>query len=727
MTKHLRILLIALFAMVCMGGISQTEKPYKTLSFPDDNKENNKVESTKAYSSTWTASLGGFEWSIANFNNNQWNSSWTYIRCGSKNNASTASISTATAMDVAISKIVVNYPNSDDYKKGDLSKVNSLKLLVSSDDAFSNVIETITDEALSKGSTTSTFTISNPASGLYYKVIFDCAKASANGPVQVNSVDYYQKSNKTATTTSFVGLSGTGVVLNNGKQSDGSDFTGYTAAEEDEVAGTITYAASGDGVATVDATTGKVTVNGDVYGTTTITATFTPTDADTYLGSEASYTIDNKGTKTYASIEALRADLDNGTLKVTPNVTVKLTMTNAKVVYANTWTSKSVTYKQYFVREGGAAVAFYQTDIPFESSAVVSGTFTGGLADQNGMACLTKSDATVVSDVTIASSTTVADPIEISTDDVAKHVCDLVSVKGAKVTKSGSNMIVSNGSGDGAIFYNKFKSSTTSVKNPYVGANIDLTSAIVLPYKATDEAALVYDLAPTEKYTVIYNLSEDDATSAVGAHQDVPVSLKRTFVKDEWNTLCLPFAVTADQLKKLLGDDVQVRTLSAVDGNKLTFAEATALDAETPCLVKLSTINEDNTYTIEGVDLVSTDDGRKKTTGDITFAGIYAQTDVTTEATGTPLFLGTGNKFYQAKADTKMQAFRAYFDVTTTTDPESLKAVIDGETTGIDTINGGAVVGNGRVYNLNGQYVGTSLQKLQPGVYVQNGKKVVIR
>ncbi len=713
MTKHLRILLIALFAMVCMGGYSQTEEPYKTLSFPDGN-----LESVGGYTTTWKVILNDFTWSIANFNNNQ--NKWSSIKCGRNKNASTASIATATAMDVAISKIVVNYGTIKTP-----TNVTSLTLYISSDKSFSNAT-TVSGDALTTSSKTTTFTINTPTSGLYYKVEYVC-KSGSNGFIEVNSVDYYQESNKTATTTSFVGLSGTGVVLNNGKQSDGTDFTGYAAAEEDEVAGTITYAASGDGVATVDATTGKVTVNADVYGTTTITATFTPTDADTYLGSEASYTIDNKGTKTYASIEALRTDLDNGTLKVTPNVTVKLTMTNAKVVYANTWTSNSVTYKQYFVREGGAAVSFYQTDIPFESSAVVSGTFTGGLADQNGMACLTKSDATVVSDVTIASSTTVADPIEISTDDVAKHVCDLVSVKGAKVTKSGSNMIVSNGSGDGAIFYNKFKSGTTSVKNPYVGANIDLTSAIVLPYKATDEAALVYDLAPTEKYTVIYNLSEDDATSTVGAHQDVPVSLKRTFVKDEWNTLCLPFAVTADQLKKLLGDDVQVRTLSAVDGNKLTFAEATALDAETPCLVKLSTINEDNTYTIEGVDLVSTDDGRKKTTGDITFSGIYAQTDVTTEATGTPLFLGTGNKFYQAKADTKMQAFRAYFDVTTTTDPESLKAVIDGETTGIDTINGGTVVSNGRVYNLNGQYVGTSLQKLQPGVYVQNGKKVVIR
>ncbi len=704
MTKHLRILLIALFAIVCMGGYSQTKSVAYTIS-ATPTKSSGDVDFTWAMSKTGTNDSNG-----SNGRGYGW----------SKPTNVTLKAELSSEQNILVKTVVIN---ANTNATGTTAAEISLKI---GDDNLGG-------QTITKSGTTGdknldyTYTNTNSSTSTDITITLNSGKSIW---VKTVTIEYEELSSDVKkTTTSFVGLSGTGVVLNNGKQSDGTDFTGYIAAEEDEVAGTITYAASGDGVATVDATTGKVTVNADVYGTTTITATFTPTDADTYLGSEASYTIDNKGTKTYASIEALRTDLDNGTLKVTPNVTVKLTMTNAKVVYR--WTNSSGNQELCFIREGegdnASAVCLYNSGVGITQSKVLNGTYTGIIYNYNGMLCLTKCNVTSSADLEISGGTTKADPIEISTDDVAKHVCDLVSVKGAKVTKSGSNMIVSNGSGDGAIFYNKFKSGTTSVKNPYVGANIDLTSAIVLPYKATDEAALVYDLAPTEKYTVIYNLSEDDATSTVGAHQDVPVSLKRTFVKDEWNTLCLPFAVTADQLKKLLGDDVQVRTLSAVDGNKLTFAEATALDAETPCLVKLSTINEDNTYTIEGVDLVSTDDGRKKTTGDITFSGIYAQTDVTTEATGTPLFLGTGNKFYQAKADTKMQAFRAYFDVTTTTDPESLKAVIDGETTGIDTINGGTVVSNGRVYNLNGQYVGTSLQKLQPGVYVQNGKKVVIR
>ena len=97
--------------------------------------------------------------------------------------------------------------------------------------------------------------------------------------------------NHIATSLSF---NGTDITLTEGKTDAGTDFTGYTATEADGVAGTITYAASGDAVATVDPTTGTVTINAAVYGTTTITATFTPTDPTQYSGSTATYQITNK-------------------------------------------------------------------------------------------------------------------------------------------------------------------------------------------------------------------------------------------------------------------------------------------------------------------------------------------------------------------------------------------------------------------------------------------------
>lgn len=110
---------------------------------------------------------------------------------------------------------------------------------------------------------------------------------------QTSTDSYFveNKDNHTATSLSF---NGTDITLTEGKTDAGTDFTGYTATEASNIAGTITYAASGDAVATVDPTTGAVTINATVYGTTTITATFIPADPTQYSGSTATYKITNQ-------------------------------------------------------------------------------------------------------------------------------------------------------------------------------------------------------------------------------------------------------------------------------------------------------------------------------------------------------------------------------------------------------------------------------------------------
>lgn len=110
---------------------------------------------------------------------------------------------------------------------------------------------------------------------------------------QTSTDSYFveNKDNHIATSLSF---NGTDVTLTEGKTDAGADFTGYTATEANNIAGTITYAASGDAVATVNPTTGTVTINAAVYGTTTITATFTPADPTQYSGSTATYQITNQ-------------------------------------------------------------------------------------------------------------------------------------------------------------------------------------------------------------------------------------------------------------------------------------------------------------------------------------------------------------------------------------------------------------------------------------------------
>lgn len=223
---------------------------------------------------------------------------------------------------------------------------------------------------------------------------------------------------------------------------------------------------------------------------------------------------------------------------------------------------------------------------------------------------------------------------------------------------------------------------------------------------------------------------DEDKDNVVEAAENANVTLKRTLYADGgWNTLCLPFSLTDEQTKAAFGNDVELRTLASFDGKTLTFAEAAGITAGVPCLIKVSKVAENNTYTFTGVSVkaIKADNDKYDMDETLTFLGIYAPMDVATkfEKEGNALFLGAANKFYKAKAGTTMKAFRAFFLVPASTDTQALRAVIDGTTTGIDDLNIDTVKADGRVYNLNGQCVGYSLEGLKAGIYIQNGKKVI--
>ena len=74
-----------------------------------------------------------------------------------------------------------------------------------------------------------------------------------------------------------------------------------------------------------------------------------------------------------------------------------------------------------------------------------------------------------------------------------------------------------------------------------------------------------------------------------------------------------------------------------------------------------------------------------------------------------------------------VRPFRAYYTTTDKTTAAKAAVVYDDSdivATGITTINGVSTA-NGKVYDLNGRYVGDSLDNLAPGLYIQNGRKVV--
>lgn len=155
-----------------------TQTAYKTLSFPDENKANNKIG---GYDKTWAAKKDGVTYTIENFNNNSWNNNWTYIKCGSKKANSVATILTDVAIDKPIEKVVL--------KLGPITSanVNSIKMVVLNGDVE---VQTITLAKPAVGD--NEFLITKPTANLKYKLVVDCKKSS-NGIVQVNSLQFFEE------------------------------------------------------------------------------------------------------------------------------------------------------------------------------------------------------------------------------------------------------------------------------------------------------------------------------------------------------------------------------------------------------------------------------------------------------------------------------------------------------------------------------------------------------
>ena len=141
------------------------------------------------YLSTWTQTCGGHDWELVNFNNN--NGGWTsfgYVKCGRKNDASVATITTR--INEAVVKVTLNISAIT------AEKVNSIKLYVSTSSSFSANLQTI-NASLTSG--IQNLIIPNPTENCYYKLEFDCAIGGSNGLVSLTSVTYTAEGSSSST------------------------------------------------------------------------------------------------------------------------------------------------------------------------------------------------------------------------------------------------------------------------------------------------------------------------------------------------------------------------------------------------------------------------------------------------------------------------------------------------------------------------------------------------
>ena len=204
----------------------------------------------------------------------------------------------------------------------------------------------------------------------------------------------------------------------------------------------------------------------------------------------------------------------------------------------------------------------------------------------------------------------------------------------------------------------------------------------------------------------------------------------RVLKAGQWNTLVLPFTTTVAELSQKLGyavfdvlneDNSNPETISLVLG----FGELTA---NKPFMVQPAQDINMNTITFVGKKIFYSADPKVSDDADHDFIGTYVGHKVTSADKSEYYYSTTKKQFVNSSSETNVGRMRAYLK---DNNPTSAVRTItiqeaDGSTTAIATIDadGVAVPAQGW-YTVNGMKLeGVPTEK---GIYINNGKKVVIK
>lgn len=219
-----------------------------------------------------------------------------------------------------------------------------------------------------------------------------------------------------------------------------------------------------------------------------------------------------------------------------------------------------------------------------------------------------------------------------------------------------------------------------------------------------------------------YQAVNTESPFAIAASKGSNVSYDRTFTQGQPCTVCLPFALTVEELANV----GKAYTLSAVSGSKATFTPVTAIEAYKPYLLIPSAsgkLLENIADTKDIADVPA--EAKTSVSGSYSFVGtLQAKKSVKTEGVEVYGFSASEGKFVHAGANASIDAFRAYISVPSTALSTAASRSIDldfGGTTGINEIQNAQSSSAAATYNVAGKRVGKNYK----GVVISNGKKMI--
>lgn len=232
-------------------------------------------------------------------------------------------------------------------------------------------------------------------------------------------------------------------------------------------------------------------------------------------------------------------------------------------------------------------------------------------------------------------------------------------------------------------------------------------------------------LAGTPSITITAPLEINNGTAEIGLHVEGSdwaawnmVELYAYSIDDQtrnvttgmYGTVCLPYNAT------VTGATLYEATVDAAN-NEVILTEATGNMEEGKAYIYQATADTQTFKYVDDANLI------KDAATDGTLTGVFAQTNVPVDAYVMQKHADAEvQKFYKVTEDgISLNAYRAYLNAPATANAKAMNINLNGAT-GIDAINA-LTEGNAVIYDLNGN----RLSKLQHGINIVNGVKVVVK
>ena len=217
-------------------------------------------------------------------------------------------------------------------------------------------------------------------------------------------------------------------------------------------------------------------------------------------------------------------------------------------------------------------------------------------------------------------------------------------------------------------------------------------------------------------------ISDTDVAANVlkGFTNPLNITVNRTLVADKWQGFSLPFNLTASELSTALPGAQLVKFKSA-DENVINFETATTVEAGEPYLIKPAAGENISTLTFTGKTIAADIDNVERGTDDYKFKAQLFADELPTD--GTVAYMSTATQKLKKLTSGNINGTRSYFVIPAGVDPDAARITINGwETTGISDLKQKAE-SRKQMFDLQGRRV----EKAQRGLYIVNGKKVMVK